>query len=213
MVNSVVMPTADPVIISETGAVKKGRGLVRPNTGKSTAKVTVRSNKSSCGGETAANMLVGAEEEVDEKGPSNRLGSYTCYADMREIDTGAACWDCAKNGHTCRLVPVGALAAVRAFWELNRQLKRAKSDPDDAWRTAAQRAAQQLRACGSGAALPAAPGPAPALASFGEKAEKSPEERKTMALETIAEAARLWIQLNRPDEGAEEDEEEMEAHN
>lgn len=82
---------------------------------------------------------------------------------------------------------------MRAFWELNRQLKRANSDPDDAWRTAAQRAAQQLRACGSGAALPAAPGSAPALASFGEKAEKSPEERKTMALETIAEAARLWI--------------------
>jgi hypothetical protein len=31
------------------------------------------------------------------------------------------------------------------------------------------------------------------LASFGEIAEKSPEERKIMALETIAEAARLWI--------------------
>ncbi|KAM6513830.1 hypothetical protein FALCPG4_015043 [Fusarium falciforme] len=80
-----------------------------------------------------------------------------------------------------------------SFWELNRQLKRANADPDDAWRTAAQRASQQLRACGSGAALPATPGPAPALASFGEIAEKSPEERKIMALETIAEAARLWI--------------------
>ncbi|RYC79707.1 hypothetical protein BFJ63_vAg17411 [Fusarium oxysporum f. sp. narcissi] len=186
------MPTTDPVI---------GRGLVRPNARKSTAKVTVRSNKSSCGEETAANTLVRAEEEADEKGPSYRL------------DTGAACWDCAKNAHTCRPVPVGALAAVRAFWELNRQLKRANSDPDDAWRTAAQRAAQQLRACGSGAALPAAPGPAPALASFGEIAEKSPEERKIMALETIAEAARLWIQLNKPDEEDEEDEEEVEEDN
>ncbi|KAM6513213.1 hypothetical protein FALCPG4_015670 [Fusarium falciforme] len=76
-------------------------------------------------------------------------------------------------------------------------------------KTAAQRAAQQLRACGSGAALPATPGLAPVLASFGEIAEKSPEERKIMALETIAEAARLWI-LNKPDE---EDEEEMEEDN
>ncbi|KAM6508109.1 hypothetical protein FALCPG4_017997 [Fusarium falciforme] len=47
-------------------------------------------------------------------------------------------------------------------------------------KTAAQRAAQQLRACGSGAALPATPGLAPVLASFGEIAEKSPEERKIM---------------------------------
>ncbi|KAJ3455041.1 hypothetical protein MRS44_013641 [Fusarium solani] len=104
-------------------------------------------------------------------------------------NTGAACWDCAKNAHTCK------------------PLKRANADPDDAWRTAAQRASQQLRACGSGAALPATPGPAPALASFGEIAEKSPEERKIMALETIAEAARLWI-LNKPDEEEEEEEED-----
>ncbi|KAM6513831.1 hypothetical protein FALCPG4_015043 [Fusarium falciforme] len=97
-----------------------------------------------------------------------------------------------------------------SFWELNRQLKRANADPDDAWRTAAQRASQQLRACGSGAALPATPGPAPALASFGEIAEKSPEERKIMALETIAEAARLWI-LNKPDEEEEEEEEEEDS--
>ncbi|RYP66974.1 hypothetical protein DL769_005879 [Monosporascus sp. CRB-8-3] len=38
--------------------------------------------------------------------------------------------------------------------------------PDDAWGTAAPRAAQQFRACGGGAALPADPGPA--LASFCE---------------------------------------------
>ncbi|KAH7111986.1 hypothetical protein EDB81DRAFT_848920 [Dactylonectria macrodidyma] len=124
-------------------------------------------------------------------------------------DTGAACWDCAKYGHTCKPVPVGTAGAVRVFWELNRQLRRANADPDDAWRTAAQRAAQQLRACGSGAALPATPGPAPASASFGEIAEKSPEERKIMALETIAEAARLWI-LNKSDEEEEEQEDEEE---
>ncbi|POR33449.1 hypothetical protein TPAR_06370 [Tolypocladium paradoxum] len=38
-------------------------------------------------------------------------------------------------------VPVGAHAAVRALWDLNRQLSGANDDPDDAWRAAAQRAA------------------------------------------------------------------------
>ncbi|KFA56717.1 hypothetical protein S40293_11411 [Stachybotrys chartarum IBT 40293] len=186
MVNSVVMSTADPVVVSETttGAtggdspnrnsiVRMGRGLTQPNARRSAVKVTVWSK------------------------------SYAFYTDTNWIDTGAACWDCAKNGHTCRPVPVGALAAVRIFWMLNRQLNGANADPDDAWRTAAQRAAQQLRACGSGMALPAAPpaapGPAPPLASFGEVAEKSLEERKVMALETIAGAARLWV-LNQLDE-------------
>ncbi|KAH7118486.1 hypothetical protein EDB81DRAFT_848167 [Dactylonectria macrodidyma] len=89
--------------------------------------------------------------------------------------------------------------------QIHRQNYPCKCDLDDAWRTPAQRAAQQLRACGSGTALPAIPGPAPALASFGEIAEKSPEERKIMALETIAEGARLWI-LSKP--GEEEQEEE-----
>lgn len=37
------------------------------------------------------------------------------------------------------------------------------------------------------------PGLAPTLALFDEIAEKSPEERKIMALETIAEAGSLWI--------------------
>jgi hypothetical protein len=32
------------------------------------------------------------------------LGLYTSYADIHGADTGAACWDCAKNGHTCRPV-------------------------------------------------------------------------------------------------------------
>ena len=63
--------------------------------------------------------------------------------------------------------------------------------------TAAQRAAQQLRAWGNGAASPATPAQVPALASFGEVAEKGLEERKVIALETIAEAlaeaVKLWI--------------------
>ncbi|EJP66436.1 uncharacterized protein BBA_04376 [Beauveria bassiana ARSEF 2860] len=61
--------------------------------------------------------------------------------------TGAACWDCAKMGHTCKPVPAGAVAAVRAFWRLNRQIRDTNGQPDDAWRNAAQYAAQQLRAC------------------------------------------------------------------
>ncbi|KAM4067394.1 hypothetical protein HRG_001347 [Hirsutella rhossiliensis] len=43
------------------------------------------------------------------------------------------------------------------------------------------------------------------MASFGEILEKSHEERKIIALETIAEAARLWIQLHQPDEEEIED--------
>lgn len=81
-------------------------------------------------------------------------------------------------------VPIGAVAAVRAFWQLNKQLKLAEEDPSDAWSKAAQQAAQQMRACGPGAAAPsAASGPLHVLA---------PEKRKLLALETIAEAARLW---------------------
>ncbi|KAH6981541.1 hypothetical protein BKA56DRAFT_584120, partial [Ilyonectria sp. MPI-CAGE-AT-0026] len=90
---------------------------------------------------------------------------YTSYTNIHRVDTGAAYWDCAKTGHTCRPVPAAAYAAVRAFWDLNRQFS------------------GQLRACSSGAAPPAAPVPAPALDLFGEILEKSLEERK------------LWVQL------------------
>ncbi|EXL66793.1 hypothetical protein FOPG_17062 [Fusarium oxysporum f. sp. conglutinans race 2 54008] len=123
-------------------------------------------------------------------------------------NTGAACWDCAKNGHTCRPVPTEAQAAVRAFWDLNRQLSGTDEEPDEVWRGAAQRAAQQLRACGSGAAPPPTTRPAPALTSFGEVAERSFEERKLIALETIAGAAQLWIRLNQPDEEGDDEGEE-----
>ena len=73
---------------------------------------------------------------------------------------------------------------MRAFWELNRQIDDMSEDPGDAWRSAAQRAAQQLRACSAA--------PAPALAPRGEADEKTLEQRKVAALEGIAEAARLW---------------------
>ncbi|KAI3572394.1 hypothetical protein IWW34DRAFT_637523 [Fusarium oxysporum f. sp. albedinis] len=215
MVNSVVMPTTDPVISRRaedwsdpTPANPRPRlpyDPISPHVAK--RRLLTRSSEQKKK-QTKKAPPIGSVRDFPCRPCVTRATKAPGHECASQDNTGAACWDCAKNAHTCRPVPVGALAAVRAFWELNRQLKRANSDPDDAWRTAAQRAAQQLRACGSGAALPAAPGPAPALASFGEIVEKSPEERKIMALETIAEAARLWIQLNKPDEEDEEDEEE-----
>lgn len=87
-------------------------------------------------------------------------------------------------------VPAGAVAGVLAFWQLTRQIKDTNRDPDDAGRTAAQNAAQQLRAFGG--APSSAVAPAVALSSHGGAA-KTCEERKLLALETVAEAARLWI--------------------
>ncbi|KAH6952503.1 hypothetical protein BKA56DRAFT_504893, partial [Ilyonectria sp. MPI-CAGE-AT-0026] len=130
-------------------------------------------------------------------------------------NTGAACWDCTRNGHTCRsigslYVPTDAVAAVRAFWELNRQIDDANKDPGDGWRSAAQRAAQQLRDCGAAInySPAAAQACAPALAPRGEAGEITLEERKITALEVIAEAARLWTQFNKPDEEDSIEEEE-----
>ncbi|KAM0584294.1 hypothetical protein ACHAP6_007488 [Verticillium nonalfalfae] len=181
------MPTVNPDIVSETGGslgrnaeVQRRRRLIQPSVRKPAAKITCVAR-------------------------ANKAPGHECAS---QNNTGAACWDCAKNGHTCRPVPDVALAAVRAFWDLNRQLSGAHDEPDEAWRAAAQRAAQQLRACGSGAVSPGTPRPAPALASFGEVASRSFEERKLTALETIADAARLWIQLNQPDDEEEDGEED-----
>ncbi|KAM4063643.1 hypothetical protein HRG_012495 [Hirsutella rhossiliensis] len=111
-------------------------------------------------------------------------GQYRCCVlglrKERSHVQASPCWGCC-----CRA----------CLWDVNRHLKLADAEPDDTWRIAAQRAAQQLRACGGSAAPSTASGPAPALA---------PEERKLMALETIAEAARLWIQLNKPEDEDEE---------
>ncbi|KAH7114607.1 hypothetical protein EDB81DRAFT_893068 [Dactylonectria macrodidyma] len=74
-------------------------------------------------------------------------------------------------------------------------------DPDEAWHSAAQLAAQQLRACVATDRGPAAAlAHAPALTRLSESAEPTLEERKVAALEAIAEAARLWTQLNKPNE-------------
>ncbi|KAK2670238.1 hypothetical protein RAB80_014375 [Fusarium oxysporum f. sp. vasinfectum] len=103
---------------------------------------------------------------------------YECAS---QDNTGAACWACAKNGHTCRPVPPGAVAAVRAFWELNRQIDDMNEDPCDAWRSAAQRAAQQLRACSAA--------PAPALAPRGEA------DGKTLSRSERLQRWRLLLRL------------------
>lgn len=99
-------------------------------------------------------------------------------------------------------VPAEAVAVVRAFWELNRQMNAADNEPDDDWRAAAQRAAQQLRACSASAecSLSVPQIRPPALARYNEVDEMTPEERKIIALEAIAEAVRIWVQLNKLDE-------------
>lgn len=151
---------------------------------------------------------------------SSLLFMQNCRSDVKGIDTGAACWDCAKNGHTGKpvrslhlllanallisqyWVPAEAVAVVRAFWELNRQMNAADNEPDDDWRAAAQRAAQQLRACSASAecSLSVPQIRPPALARYNEVDEMTPEERKIIALEAIAEAVRIWVQLNKLDE-------------
>nr|CEG03918.1 unnamed protein product [Fusarium acuminatum CS5907] len=190
------MPTVDPDIDYEARGVTgdslgrnaemKRRRLIQPSVRKPAAKVSKKKQV----------------KKVPPRGSVRHFPCRQCVARASKApghecasqdNTGAACWDCAKNGHTCRPVPVEAHAAVRAFWDLNRQLSGADEEPGEVWRAAAQRAAQQLRACGSGAVPPPTTRPAPALASFGEVADRSFEERKLIALETIAGAARLWI--------------------
>lgn len=83
---------------------------------------------------------------------------------------------------------------MRAFWELNRPLAGTEQDAGDAWRAAARRAAQQLRACGSASdrqreSMEEFPPPS---AHRGEDLNHTLEERKVVALEAIADAARLW---------------------
>ncbi|KND87236.1 hypothetical protein TOPH_08100 [Tolypocladium ophioglossoides CBS 100239] len=51
-----------------------------------------------------------------------------------------------QPSHTYRPVLVSGIAAIRAFWQLNRQIRHTNGHPDNAWRTAAQCVAQQLRA-------------------------------------------------------------------
>ncbi|KID81386.1 hypothetical protein MGU_11256 [Metarhizium guizhouense ARSEF 977] len=214
------MPTTYPVDVSERATASMTEGgsrsrnipikrkrLFQPNVRKSPPQITKKKK-------TKKAPPRGAVRDFPCRPCVTRATKSPGHECASQDNTGAACWDCAKNGHTCKPVPPGARAAVRAFWDLNRQLCGANDHPDDFWRAAAQRAAQQLRAWGNGAASPAIPAQVPALASFGEVAEKGLEERKVIALETIAEAlaeaVKLWIQLNQRDEEEEEDEDEDE---
>ncbi|KAI3573846.1 hypothetical protein IWW34DRAFT_128804 [Fusarium oxysporum f. sp. albedinis] len=211
MVSNSVMPTVNPDIDSETPGANgdslsqnvevKRRRLIQQSVRKPAAKINKKKQS----------------KKIPPRGSVRHFPCRQCVARASKSpghecasqdNTGAACWDCAKNGHTCRPVPTEAQAAVRAFWDLNRQLSGTDEEPDEVWRGAAQRAAQQLRACGSGAAPPPTTRPAPVLASFGEVAERSFEERKLIALETIAGAAQLWIRLNQPDEEGDDEGEE-----
>ncbi|KAI7772508.1 hypothetical protein LZL87_014322 [Fusarium oxysporum] len=193
----------------------KDKGKVQPSGRKFAGRIMV--NSVSCyTAETATNILFEQKNKKQKKKapPIGSARDFPCrpcvtratkspgYECASQDNTGAACWACAKNGHTCRPVPPGAVAAVRAFWELNRQIDDMNEDPCDAWRSAAQRAAQQLRACSAA--------PAPALAPRGEADGKTLEERKVAALEAIAEAARLWTQLNKLDEESVEEDEDGE---
>ncbi|KAH7303031.1 hypothetical protein B0I35DRAFT_447384 [Stachybotrys elegans] len=172
------MLTVDSDVVGETSgadgdslgrnAEVKRRRLIQPSIRKPSAKITKKKQS----------------KKVPPRGSVRHFPCRQCVARASKApghecasqdNTGAACWDCAKNGHTCRPVPVEARAAVP---------------------------------CGSGAAPPPAPRQAHALASFGEVADGSLEERKLIALETIAGAARLWIQLNQLDEEDGDEEEE-----
>ncbi|KAL6405413.1 hypothetical protein AUP68_11167 [Ilyonectria robusta] len=180
---------------SNSDKIVKDKGRVQSSTRKSASKITQkRAQKKKA-------PPMGSARDFPCRPCVTRATKNPGHECVSQDNTGAACWDCAKNGHTCRPVPTGSVSAVRVFWELNRLINDVNKDPDDAWHSAAQRAAQQLRACGAadrGAA--AAPAHAPALARLGESAEPTLEERKVTALEAIAEAARLWTQLNKPDE-------------
>ncbi|KAK1702949.1 uncharacterized protein BDZ83DRAFT_645130 [Colletotrichum acutatum] len=198
------MPETDRAVVTEAlgaaggssrsrnVATKRGTGrLTQPATRKPTATITKkRQSKKTPPRGSVRHFPCRQCVTRATKAPGHECAS--------QDNTGAACWDCAKTGHTCRPVPAEAHAAVRAFWALNQQLSNGDGDPDEVWRSAGQRALQQLRACGNIGVSPPMPLPVASLASFGETTEKSLEERKTMALETIALAARLWVvSLNR----------------
>ncbi|KAL6406018.1 hypothetical protein AUP68_10576 [Ilyonectria robusta] len=204
------MSTADPVAAGVDGVGAAGRGRpnsndknTRPSARKSANKVTKKTQKKKA-------PPIGEARDFPCRPCVTRAAKSPGHECTSQNNTGAACWDCARNGHTCRPVPTGAVAAVRAFWELNRQIDDANKDPGDGWRSAAQRAAQQLRGCGAAInhSPAAAQACAPALAPRGEAGEMTLEERKVAALEVIAEAARLWTQFNKPDEEDSIEEEE-----
>lgn len=105
-------------------------------------------------------------------------------------------------------MPASARAAVRTFWDLNREIRDPRAPTSDEWRAALLRAQQELRAARRAApagAVSATPAPTESatpsgLAARGETPEISLDERRVRALEAIAtalspvaEAARLYL--------------------
>ncbi|EWZ28001.1 uncharacterized protein FOBCDRAFT_251695 [Fusarium oxysporum Fo47] len=108
------------------------------------------------------------------------------------------------------IAPSRAISAARIFRELHRQAQDTNIESSDDWGCAAHREAQQLRGCSTGVKRsPAATQvytPAPAPAPHSKVGEMTIEERKVVALEAIAEAARLWVKLNNPNKESKTDE-------
>ncbi|RKL02997.1 hypothetical protein BFJ70_g17317 [Fusarium oxysporum] len=106
------------------------------------------------------------------------------------------------------IAPSRAISAARIFRELHRQAQDANIESSDDWSCAAHREAQQLRGCSTSvkrspaAAQVYTPAPAP-RSTVGEM---TIEERKVVALEAIAVAARLWVKLNNPNKESKTDE-------
>ncbi|KAH8656770.1 hypothetical protein BGZ61DRAFT_540865 [Ilyonectria robusta] len=134
---------------SNSDKIVNNKGRVQSSTRKSASKITKRAQKKKA-------PPIGSARDFPCRPCVTRATKNPGHECASQDNTGAACWDCAKNGHTCRPVPAGAVSAVRAFWELNRLIDDVNKDPDDAWHSAAQRAAQQLRACGAADRGPAA---------------------------------------------------------
>ncbi|KAH8720271.1 hypothetical protein HC256_000669 [Beauveria bassiana] len=199
------MPAGDQTKVTEPA----GDGTLNRRSSKNNAKLHGGKRKDTASTRPTPSKVTKRKQPTKKAPPIGSQREFPCrpcvtratkapgHECASQDNTGAACWDCAKMGHTCKPVPAGAVAAVRAFWRLNRQIRDTNGQPDDAWRNAAQYAAQQLRACStipSAAALSV-----PAIASRADSPEKTFEERKTLALEALADAARLWIRLNKPE--------------
>ncbi|KAG7422005.1 hypothetical protein Forpe1208_v000012 [Fusarium oxysporum f. sp. rapae] len=95
----------------------------------------------------------------------------------------------ATSRHT--IAPSKAISAARIFRELHRQAQDANIESSDDW----SGAAQQLSGCSASAerSPAAAQDHTPALAPRSKVGQMTIEERKVVALEAIAEAARFWI--------------------
>ncbi|KAH8707324.1 hypothetical protein HC256_001549 [Beauveria bassiana] len=188
------MPAAHQAKITEPA----GDGTLNRRSSETNAKMHGGKRKNTASTRPTPSKVTKRKQSTKKAPPIGSLRDFPCrpcvtratkapgHECASQDNTGAACWDCAKMGHTCKPVPAGAIAA-----------------PDDAWRNAAQYAAQQLRACG--AAPSAAALSVPAIASRAESPEKTFKERKTLALEALADAARLWIRLNKPESEGEGD--------